>query len=229
MYKKIVFVLALLSIVSQFSCGTIIAPIDFESVATKFVTDFRPLFPDEGPLSMDNEFLGKLAIPTATYLDSVRHFHHVYSAELKQFDRGVLPAATLKNVQKVDNILQSMGNFLTDYPHNPQRFNVLNGFKRITKADYASDDYRAKTLLSKLEQVPLFYETAKQCLNAVNRQAADAAVEQHLATFLFFEKELPLFFEKNGQLTPPQYQAKIEAAKLAIKDYVAFVESFRLN
>jgi hypothetical protein len=226
MYKKIIFILTLLSTVSQFSCGTIVAPKDFESVSTKFVADFQQLFPDEGPLSIDNVFLEKLAIPTPTYLDSVRDFHHVYSAELTQFDRAVLPAATLKNVQKVDNILKSMGNFLTDYAQNPQRFNVLNGFKRIAKADYASEDYRAKTLLSKLEQVPLFYETAKQRLNAVNRQAADAAVEQHLATFLFFENELPSFFEKNGT---PQYQGKIEAAKLAIKDYVAFVESFRLQ
>lgn len=228
MSKKILFTILLFPIFAQFSCNTI-APKDFEGFTAQFVADFRPLFPDEGPLSMDNEFLGKLAIPTPTYFDSVRGFHRYYSAELKQFDRLSLPPASLKGAQKIDNILKSIGSFLTDYPHNPQRFNVLNGFRRIMNAEYASEDYRVNTLLSKLKQVPLFYEKAKGCLHDVNRQSADAAVEQHLATFLFFAVELPQFFEKNGQVIPLQYNEKIEAAKLAIKDYVAYVESFRLN
>jgi hypothetical protein len=228
MSKPISFTLFLLCICSQFSCETI-APKNFEGFAARFVGDFRQLFPDEGTLSIDNEFLNNLAIPTPTYFDSVRDFHRNYSGELKQFDRSTAPPATFKSIQKVDNILRSVGNFLDDFTQNPQRFNVLNGFKRIMKADYASEDYRVKTLLSKLTQVPLFYETAKQRLNNPNRQAADAAIEQHLATFLFFESELPAFFQENGQMAPPQYQAHIEAAKLAVKDYVAYVESFRLN
>jgi hypothetical protein len=222
------FTLLLFCICAQFSCETI-APKDFDGFAARFVGDFRQLFPDEGPLSMDNEFLGQLAIPTLSYFDSVRDFHRNYSGELKQFDRSVVPPATLKGVQKVDNILKGVGNYLNDYTQNPQRFNVLNGFKRIMNADYASEDYRAKILLSKLTQVPLFYETAKQRLNNVNRQSADAAIEQHFATFLFFESALTTFFQQNGQIAPPQYQAQIEAAKLAVKDYVAYVESFRLN
>jgi hypothetical protein len=228
MSKKILLILFFLPTFAQFSCNRATSR-DFDAFATQFVADFRPLFPDEGPLSMDNEFLGFLAMPTPTYFDSVRAFHRKYTAELAQFDRSVLPPAGLKGAQKMENMLKSMGNFLTDYPQNPQRFNVLNGFKRIVNAEYASEDYRAQTLLSKLGQVPLFYETAKERLQDVNRQFSDAAVEQHLATFLFFEGELPRFFAKNGQVSPPQYQAKIEAAKLSIKDYVAFVESFRLN
>jgi hypothetical protein len=228
MPKTISFTLFLLIICSQFSCETI-APKDFEGFAARFVGDYRQLFPDESTLSMDNEFLNKLAIPTPTYFDSVRDFHHDFTSELKQFDQSSVPPAALKGLKKVDNILKSVGNYLNDYTQNPQRFNVLSGFKRIMNADYASEDYRVKTLLSKLTQVPLFYETAKQRLNNVNRQSADAAIEQHLATFLFFERELTAFFQQNGQVAPPQYQAHIEAAKLAVKDYVAYVESFRLN
>jgi hypothetical protein len=228
MPKTIMVTLFSLIIFSQFSCETI-APKDFEGFAARFVGDFRQLFPDEGPLSVDNGFLGTLAIPTPAYFDSVRDFHRNYSGELKQFDRATLPPAALKGVQKMDNILKSVGNYLNDYTQNPQRFNVLNGFKRIMNADYASEDYRVKTLFSKLTQVPLFYETAKQRLNNVNRQAADAAIEQHLATFLFFESDLPTFFQQNAQIAPPQYQTHVEAAKLAVKDYVAYVESFRLN
>jgi hypothetical protein len=228
MSKKIFFTAFLVSLLSQFSCGTIVQK-DFDGFAKRFVADYSALFPDEGPLSMDNVFLPNLSIPTASYFDSVRAFHRQYAAELKQFDRAILANATLRNVEKVDNILKNVSAFMIDYQQNPQRFNVLHGFRRIMNADYASDDYRANILLSKLGQVPLFYETAKERLQNVNRPFADAAVEQHLATFLFFDRELPVFFEKNGQIGTPQYKAQIEAAKLAIKDYVAFVESFRLN
>ncbi|MDZ7877727.1 MAG: hypothetical protein U5L45_08655 [Saprospiraceae bacterium] len=197
----------------------------------RFVGDYRQLFPDESSLSTDNDYLSKLAIPTPTYFDSVRDFHRQYSSKLKQFNRSAMPPTTLKSLQKVDNILKSVDNYLNDYPHNPQRFNVLHGFKRIINADYGTKDYRVQTLLSKLEQVPLFYETAKQRLSKVNRQSADAAVDQHLATFLFFEQELSTFLQQNEQIrgATSTYQPKIEAAKLAIKDYAAYVESFRLN
>jgi hypothetical protein len=80
MYKFLLFVIISLSIFSQISCDAI-APKDFEAYAQKFVAEYRPLFPDESPLSMDNEFLGRLAIPTPTYLDSVRDFQKSYAAE----------------------------------------------------------------------------------------------------------------------------------------------------
>ncbi len=228
MFKKFLFITLSLSIFSQFSCNTI-APKDFDGFAKKFVADYRQLFPDEGSLSMDNESLSRLAIPTPTYLDSVQAFHRNYSAELKQFDRATLPPSDLKGLIKVDNILKNIGAFVADNQINPQRYNVLHGFQRILNGDYASDDYRLQILQTKCQQVPLFYETAKQRLNTVNRAAADATVEQHMATFRFFDKELPAFCTQNGRAIPPQYLADIEAAKIAIKDYVAFVESFRLN
>ena len=228
MLKKFIFITLLLSSFWQFSCETI-APKDFDGFAKKFVADYRQLFPDEGPLSMDNAFLSRLAIPTVSYLDSVQNFHQNYSAELKQFDRSVLSPSDVKGAIKVDNILKNIGAFVVDYQINPQRYNVLHGFQRLLNADYASDDYRLQILQTKCQQVPLFYEAAKQRLNAVNRAAADAAVEQHVATFRFFDKELPQFFEDNGHVMTPQYVADIQAAKIAIKEYVAFVESFRLN
>ncbi len=228
MFKKSIFITLLLSTFSQFSCDTI-APKDFDDFAKKFVADYRQLLPDESPLSMDNELLSRLAIPTVSYLDSVRDFHRTYSTELTQFDRTVLSPSDVKGAVKVDNILKNMSAFITDNQINPQRYNVLHGFQRILNADYASDDYLLQILQTKCRQVPLFYEEAKQRLQSVNRADADAAVEQHMATFRFFDKELPTFCAQNGRAIPPQYLTDMEAAKMAIKDYVAFVESFRLN
>ena len=135
MFRKLLCVNILLSIFSLLSCDTI-APKDFNTFATKFVANYRQLFPDESPLSVDNDLLGRLPIPTPTYLDSVRNFQRAYAAELAQFDRSILPPATLKDVQKVGNILKTIGAFVTDYAQNPRRFNVLLHHFELYKNKY---------------------------------------------------------------------------------------------
>ena len=52
-------------------------------------------------------------------------------------------------------------------------------------------------------------------------------IDDHLQTYQFFDKTLPDFITTKHHITP-QYQARLEAAKLAIKDFVAYVESLRL-
>ena len=201
---------------------------NFGTFADDFVTEYSALFPDETPLSIDNEKLALLPPPTVGYLNSVRQFHVRFSKALKNFDLKNLPPNAARDARKAGNILKTVGTYLNDYQRNPQRFNVLHGFHRILTADYASDEFRLKTMLSKLEKVPNFYATAKAQLRDVDRADADAAVTSHVETYLFFDEILPDFLKEKSQLTP-QYQTHLEAARLAIKDYAAFIESFRLQ
>ena len=117
---------------------------------------------------------------------------------------------------------------MSEHNHNPLFFNVLHGFKRILESKYANDEYRLQTLFNKLDKVPAFYNAAKDQLVKVNRPLADAAVEQQIQTYLFFDETLTEFLNSRHLLTP-QYLARIDEAKLAVKDYVAFVESFRVK
>ena len=111
MFRNNLYVSLLFTIISLLSCDTI-APKDFNTFATKFVADYRQLFPDESPLSMDNELLGRLPIPTPTYLDSVRDFHRAYAAELAEFDRSILPPVTriigIQNTSKTKQHIETL-------------------------------------------------------------------------------------------------------------------------
>ena len=201
---------------------------DFQVFAAHFVNEYAVLFPDESPLSKGNEKLAYLALPTASYFDSVKHFHQRFSAALKQFDAQNTTFPYSREVLKAEHILKNVSVYLSDHEHNPMFFNVFHGFKRILESNYATDDYRLQTLFNKLDQVPAFYNAAKNQLSRADRPLADAAVEQQIQTYLFFDETLTDFLNSRHLMTP-QYLARIDDAKLAIKDYVAFVESFRVN
>jgi hypothetical protein len=200
----------------------------FGRLVESFLTEYYQFFPDETPLSIDNDNLSKMAIPTDGYLDSLRQFHQHFATELKNFENTEVSSSVQRDRAKMKKILGNIEAYLEDAPHNPLRFNVLYGFQRILTADYASDEYRLQTIFNKLNLVPTFYTTAKARLQQVNPDAADAAVENHVKTYQFFDKNLEKMLKDRRQLTP-QYQARLTAAKLAIKDYAAFVESFRVQ
>ncbi len=224
MLKKFLFVILCFTIIS---CQEK-SEKDFQTFATNFVKAYAELFPDETPLSKNNEKLAYLALPTATYFDSVKLFHQRFSSELKRFNTKSLDFPYSRDVQKVENILKNVGDYLSEHEHNPLFFNVLPGFKRILESNYAADVLRLQTLFDKLDQVPAFYDAAKNQLSKADRPLADAAVEQQIQTYLFFDETLTDFLNKK-QLMTPQYLARIDEAKLAVKDYVAFVESFRVK
>jgi hypothetical protein len=201
---------------------------DFKTFASDFVKEYAMLFPDETPLSKENEKLAFLALPTPSYFDSVKMFHQRFSTDLQQFDVQNPAFPNSRDALKVANILKGVGGYVSDYNQNPLRFNVLHGFKRIFESNYTTDAERLQTIFNKLEYVPAFYEAAKRQLAKADRTSSDAAIEQHIQTFLFFEDTLTDMLN-NRNLMTPQYLERIEAAKLAIKDYIAFVESFRVQ
>ncbi|MBL7815870.1 MAG: hypothetical protein JNL70_12720 [Saprospiraceae bacterium] len=224
MLKRIFFITICFSILS---CDKI-AEKDFSAFTSDFVRDYALLFPDETPLSIKNDKLSVLALPTPSYFDSLQQFHQQFSTELKQFDVQKPDFAFKQDAHKANNILQNIGIYLNDYKQNPKRFNVLHGFKRILETPFASDDERLQILLDKLISVPTFYELAKRQLSKPKHVWSDEAVEQHIQTFLFFDETLPNFLNQKGKMTP-QYAMRLEAAKLAVKDYIAYVESFKLD
>ena len=157
MLKKFLFVILCFTILS---CQEK-SEKDFQTFASNFVKEYAQLFPDETPLSKNNEKLAYLALPTASYFDSVKQFHQRYSSELKRFNTKSLDFPHGRDVQKIENILKNVGGYLSEHEHNPLFFNVLPGFKRILESNYAADVLRLQTLFDKLDQVPAFYDAAK--------------------------------------------------------------------
>ena len=223
MFKKILFITLSLSIVS---CEQIEEK-DFNTVASEFVNDYAKLFPDETPLSINNSELPNLHIPDAPTMDSVKIFYDHFSEAMSHFDSTQMTISVRSGYFKIKNILKNINTYLIDYPTSPAVFNVRYGFQRILNSSFDTPEHRLQILFEKLDKVPAFYQAAKSQLKNANFHQTNKTVDDHLQTYQFFDKTLPDFIAAKHHITP-QYQARLEAAKLAIKDYVAYVESLRL-
>jgi hypothetical protein len=200
----------------------------FGSVAHDFITEYARLFPDETPLSIDNSNLTNLHIPEDSILTAVKNFSMTYTAKLKNYQLLELSPTVQKDYAKMQSILKSVDSYAQNSKRNPTYFNAAYGFQRILNANYAPAEKRLQVIFDKLEKVPAYYEAAKKQLASSNLTLINENTDKHLATYDFFTNTLPKAIKKQYHMTP-QYQTRLEAAALAVKDYVAYVESLKLK
>jgi hypothetical protein len=222
--NKFIFVILLLST----SCANKKPQSDFADFTNAFVKDYANLFPDETPLSIDNLKLSDLHIPTDSALQNVHLFVQKYAPICQVFEQKGVPPKSEKDLQKVKKILKIVENYAQKSAKGSQLYDVKVGFERIMKSSYANTDFRLQTLFNKLEHVKAFYDAAKKRLTQINNADIELAVKQQTDTYVFFDETLPNFVNENHQLTP-QYLERLSVAKLAVQDYMAFIESFKMG
>jgi hypothetical protein len=223
MLKIILFILFALSI----SCASEVPKSDYSDFTKLFITDYANLFPDETPLSIDNLKLSELHIPSDSVLRKVDIFVETYSKTLLQFEQNDVSKKTRQDLKKIRNMLSVVKNYSDKSKTGNQIYDVKIGFERIMNSSYADIDFRLQTLFNKLENVNHFYEAAKNRLSAISQSEIELALNQQTQTFLFFDKTLPDFVNQNHQLTP-QYIERLDNAKMAVQDYMAYIESFKM-
>jgi hypothetical protein len=224
MLKIIISIIVLLSA----SCVDNKPQTDFLELTKSFVKDYANLFPDETPLSIDNLKLSDLHIPTDSVLQNVDIFIEKYATMFQGFEQIGVPANAGKDLQKVKKILNIVEKYAQKSKTGSQLYDVKVGFERIMQSNYADTDFRLQTLFNKLEHVKDFYEAAKKKLTKIGDTDLELAVKQQTETYIFFDQTLPNFVNENHQLTP-LYLERLSVAKLAVQDYIAFIESFKIG
>lgn len=224
MLNKILFILLTIGL---FSCKNTPEK-DLGSFKSDFIQSYSTLFPDETPLSKENAKLSELHIPNTATIDSVKIFYTRFSTEIKDFNTQKWTETDKKDLSKISGILKNINSYTTQYQTNPTIYNVHYAFNRILNSNFDTPENRLQIIFNKLDKVPPFYEAAKSQLQKASVQQADETIERHLETYRFFDEILPNYLAANHFITP-QYQERLELAKLAIKDYVAYVESLRLQ
>lgn len=228
MLNKILFISAICVLMGGlFSCKN--APEkDFNTFRAAFIQAYSVLFPDESPLSKNNPYLVEMHIPHAAIMDSVTQFHHRFDTDIQDFDVAKLSDTDRRDYDKIKSILRNVQAYLSHYQDNPAVFNVFYPFSRLLNSSFDTPENRLQIIFNKLDKVPIFYEAAKSQTHQATVQQADETIERHLETYRFFDETLPQYLEAEHFITP-QYQERLEIAKRAIKDYIAYVESLRLR
>jgi hypothetical protein len=224
MLNKFAYITILLSI----SCNIDKPQIDFNTVLSSFIKDYAQLFPDETPLSIDNTKLSEMHIPSDSLLQNVASFLEKYKKDVVTYEHISLESSATQDFKKMKGILSTVERYYLKSDDGTQIYDAKLGFERIMKSEYAGVDFRLQTLFNKLDYVPQYYEAAKKRLVKMNKALIDPTVKNQTETYLFFDKTLPQFVNENHQLTP-QYLERLNNAKLAVQDYIAYIESFKLG
>ena len=108
---------------------------------------------------------------------------------------------------------------------NPSNYNIADPFAMVAMLEYAPLEQRLQTILTRLENVPAYYEAAKRNVANPTREHTRLAIEQNHGALEVFGDEL----EKKvaiAKLTSAERQTfarRLRAARAAINDYVAWL------
>ena len=176
-----------------------------------------------------NPSLNTLFIPSFVNIDSVSNFSKRFTAALGDIHSASLNPVESKNYTKMKRILVGVNELVNQNETNPCLYNIHHPFSRILKSSYTTLDKRLEIIYAKLDKVPLFYEEAKKRLINMDDAQASLAVGQHVQTYLFLENELRDSLQESHLNFVPKFEARIEAARLADKDYIGYCESVKLR
>ena len=106
---------------------------------------------------------------------------------------------------------------------DPSVFSLKKEIVELIKAE----DSTLEDVLKILERFPRFYEFAKSNLEKPELGKIEAALEEQKETYFLLKNQLPLLVKKNAttSLATNHFSKKNQEAMLAIKDWIAFLNS----
>ncbi|MDP3517670.1 MAG: DUF885 domain-containing protein [Pseudohongiella sp.] len=106
-------------------------------------------------------------------------------AALAQFDVTLLPADLGIDHNLLNNRLESMRWYLTEFKEwqwNPASYNAAGPIGLILNTPYAPEEDRLRTVMARLEQVPAFYQAARANIIDPTAEHTELAVTQNRGT-----------------------------------------------
>src|SRR5256885_1646265 len=116
---------------------------------------------------------------------------------------------------------------LKPWQWNPSLYNVADPFAMLTTLEYTPLEQRLRTILARLENVPAYYEAAKRSVANPTREHTRLAIEQNRGARDVFGDELEqkVASAKLTREEREQFARRLAAARVAIDDYVAWLEA----
>ena len=228
MFKKIKFgVVALVMAGSLFSMtGCIEDRAEFAVFVNGFVQEYCQILPDESPLTPKNPLLTRTFIPDENSIDQLRAFAAEQSNELQRYDLSELNQRQVKDYRNIQNVLKKINNYLKGYQTNPTFYNCQYSLQRVLNERKLPVEKRLEILTIKLRQIPAYYEVARQNVQQSNNVMSYNAIQQHIKTYKFLDRNLTQAY-KNANWDTPETQDLLFYAKIAVKEYIAYCEHLR--
>lgn len=120
-----------------------------------------------------------------------------------------------------------------DYADSLRIFSIVDVLSTEVRDENYSLEEQFSQIISRLEEMPTYFSKAKEVIKKPTKEKLENAIYQYSKDFFYLKNELSLLIRKPDILKEDQidFSQKNEKAQLAIKDFIAFLNSqlFELN
>ena len=174
----------------------------------------------------------QLTVPDAATRKAGLDFDAKVLAELARFDAAKLSASNRVDQELIRNQLaadQWYTEVFRSWQWQPSQYNVADGFARQLNTEYAPLDTRLKHMLARLEKVPAYYAAAKANIERPTLEHTVIAIEQNQGALGVFDDAMlkKVDASKLSKADQALFHSRVDAAKAAISDYIAFLTAQR--
>ena len=120
-------------------------------------------------------------------------------------------------------------NELKSYEWDPSNYNVSGGFSNILTTDFENLDTRLDIFYQRMENIPAYFEAAKQNIKNPTLEHTQLAIDQNLGGLSVFETELEDALEKStiNENTKTEIYKRADKAIAAIKSYADWLKNLK--
>lgn len=202
----------------------------FDDFKNRFIEAFWELHPQWAAQMGYHKYDGVINIPDDNQREAKMVFAKSYTDSLAQFNSDQLSNANQCDFYMIQDQLESMKWYQEVYRSwewNPSSYNLGEGFALIVNGRYASLDKRITAMAERLKIVPAYYEAATNNISDPTREHTELGIMRNKGSLDVFNATMIDSVDASG-LSDQEKQnvkANIELAKMAISDYITFLEN----
>jgi len=106
-------------------------------------------------------------------------------------------------------------------------FSIINFLEREVRNKNSSPEEQFSQIIFSLEEIPNYFFHAKKIIKNPSKEKLENAIQQYSKDYFYLKNELSLLIRKPDILKKDQinFSQKNEKAQLAVKDFIAFLNS----
>ncbi len=202
----------------------------FEEFKENFLNKTWELNPSYGVYVGYYKHDDQLLVPNGELRARQRGFYVNELLALREFDANQLSSSNASDLAIIEARLKANIWYIDEfraYEWNPAQYNPAGAFGVILNTEYKPLNERLAVIATRLENVPAYYEAAKQNIKSPTIEHLDLAIQQSAGAVGMFESSIRQ--KMDGQELSEELKARLElnltAAADAANDYVQWLKT----
>ncbi|MEI6858947.1 MAG: DUF885 domain-containing protein [Shewanella sp.] len=204
--------------------------LSFSTFSSQFINGLWKESPTWALYSGYHQYDGVLKVPNAKNRQLSLAFNQQELKKLASFDLTELSANEQIDYLLIENLLKkNIWNIeiFKSWQWNPSSYNVAGGFAQLVNEDFASLDTRLRSVLARMENVPAYYQAARENIDSPTLEHTQLAIMQNKGAFSVFSDELQTQARDSGLTADEKalFETRFTESTNAIDEYIQWLDA----